>query len=278
MTSHDHFAESLAAYAIDALDRTERAAFEAHLASCRECQQELADLRRVSAGIGLAVTPEDPPASLRSRVLERATRDRTDRPDTWRAAPSGPAMPAISPSRLPWLIAAASLVIAIGAGAYAYSLRAELRTVRQLAADATERVDALRTELMRLRQDSTRLQQVVNVINAPDVREVRLTGSDPAQGATGLVLWSQATGLVFNARRLPPVDPGRDYELWVIPRGGSPISLGMLVTSPDGTVSHTVPLPSTVEVERVAVTVEQAGGSPTGQPQGPSVLAGKIAG
>jgi anti-sigma-K factor RskA len=265
MTSHDHFAESLAAYAIDALDGTERAAFEAHLASCGECQQELADLRRVSAGIGLGVTREDPPASLRSRVLERAAADTA-------ARPSGSA----GTSRLPWLVAAASLVIAIGAGVYAYSLRAELETVRQLAADATERVDTLRTELLRLRQDSTRLQQVVNVISAPDVREVRLAGAGAAQDATGLALWSQATGLVFNARRLPPVDPGRGYELWAIPPGGTPISLGMLVTSPDGTVSQTAALPPTVAVGTIAVTVEQAGGSPTGLPTSDVVLAGKV--
>lgn len=190
----------------------------------------------------------------------------------------GSARHAPIPSRLPWLIAAASLVMAIGAGAYAFSLRVELQTVRQLAADATERVDTLRTELMRLRQDSTRLQQVVNIVNAPDVRQARLAGSGPAQDATGVAFWSPATGLVFNARRLPPIDPARAYELWAIPVGGKPISLGILATSPDGTASHTAPIPPTVNVETVAVTIEQAGGSPTGQPESQPILAGKIAG
>ena len=270
MTSHDHFAESLAAYALDALDRDERTAFEAHLAACRECQEELADLRRVSAGIGLGVTPEAPPASLRSRVLGSVAASGV--------VPTPTVIARDIPSRVPWLIAAAALVMAIGAGAYAYSLRVELQAVRQLASDATERVDTLRTELMRLRLDSTRLQQVVSVINAPDVREARLAGSGAGQGATGLALWSPATGLVFNARRLPPVDPGRGYELWAIPPGGSPISLGMLTTSPDGTVSYTAVLPPTLTVETVAVSIEQAGGSPTGQPQGDIVLMGTIAG
>ena len=283
MTGHDHFAESLAAYALDALDRSERAAFEAHLATCRECQQELTELQRVSAGIGLGVPLEAPPASLRARVLERVTQGHATGMDAvaepkGSALHEGSALVAPTSPRLPWLVAAAALVVAIGTGIYAYTLRAELQTVRQLAAAATERVDTLRTELMRLRQDSTRLQQVVNVINAPDVREARLTGTGPAQGASGLALWSPAAGLVFNARRLPPVDPGRGYELWAIPTGGNPISLGMIATSPDGTASHTAPLPPTVNVEIVAVTIEQAGGSPTGQPLGQPVLAGKIAG
>jgi anti-sigma-K factor RskA len=273
MTSHDHFAELLAAYAVDALDRSERAAFEVHLATCAECQQELVDLRRVTAGIGLGVPREEPPVSLRARVLARAAADA----DTWRAAPAGAAVPPTT-SRIPWLVAAASLIIAVGAGLYAYGLRNELRIVRQLAADATERVDTLRTELMRLRQDSSRLQQVVSIINAPDVRQARLAGMNSAPDATGLALWSQATGLVFNARRMPPVDPGRGYELWAIPPGGKPISLGMLTASPDGTISSTATIPAAVDVETVAVTIEQAGGSPTGQPLGTIVLAGKIAG
>ena len=198
-TSHDHFAESLAAYAIDALDRSERAAFEAHLATCRECQQELTELQRVSAGIGLGVALEEPPASLRSRVLERATQGRVD--NRGALTERDRVRPGFG-SRVPWLVAAAALVVAVGAGIYAYSLRAELQTVRQLAADATERVDTLRTELIRLRQDSTRLQRVVNVINAPDVREARLTGSGPAQGASGLALWSPAIASGRSGSRL----------------------------------------------------------------------------
>jgi len=275
MTSHDQYAESLAAYALDVLDPPERAAVEAHLASCDICQRELVDLRRVSAGIGFGVAPEAPPATLRSRVLNAAIESQT--------APRGP-MPGVTggrtsaTSRIPWLVAAASLVIAIGSVVYAFSTRAELETVRTLAAQASERVETLRTELMRLRQDSTRLQQVVNVINAPDVRQARLSGSGPASSATGLAIWSPATGLVVNARQLPPVEPGRGYELWAIPPGRAPVSIGMLPVTTDGTVSHAVPRLPTLDVETIAVSIEQAGGSPTGQPQGAIVLAGKIAG
>ena len=264
--SHERFAESLAAYALDALDHSERAEFEAHLASCAECRTELTELRRVTAAIGLGVEPQTPPAALRSRVLANLP-----------ASATSPEISARSTtSRTAWLVAAASLVLAAGAVLYALSLRAELRTVQEFAADAANRIETLRIELMQLRQDSSRLQRVVSIINAPDLRQARLAGSGPAEGATGLALWSQASGLVFNARRLPPVDPGRGYELWAILPGGKPISLGMVATSPDGTASLTAPVPPTVDVEIVAITIEQAGGSPTGQPQSSPVLLGRI--
>ena len=39
------------AYAVDALDDLERAAFERHLAECAECQAEVASLREAAAMI-----------------------------------------------------------------------------------------------------------------------------------------------------------------------------------------------------------------------------------
>jgi len=66
----------------------------------------------------------------------------------------------------------------------------------------------------------------------------------------------------------PAADTGKDYELWVIPAGQKPISLGVLRDSP-----LTVPLEALVAGTTLAVTLEATGGSPTGAPQGPLVVA-----
>jgi len=268
MTTHDEVSASLGAYALDALDPGERAAVEAHLASCLTCARELAALRRVTSGIGLAVAADQPPASLRARTLQRALSGADPRPSS---------APTHTPV-LPWLLAAASMVIAVGLGAYAVSLRTELVSVRELAEVATARVETLRAELLTLRQNAAQLQRAVSVVSAPDLRQVRVSGLGPATGAGGLAFWSQANGLVFNARELPPLEPGRAYELWVIPPGASPVSAGMLAVSTDGTASHWTALPADLVLDTVAVSIEQAGGSPTGAPEGPIVMAGKIAG
>ena len=69
----------------------------------------------------------------------------------------------------------------------------------------------------------------------------------------------------------------QSYELWLLPaEGGPPVSLAVL-----GSLEARFPVPS-AQVERLraggklAVSVEPAGGSPTGAPTGPVILVGSI--
>src|SRR5450631_653670 len=56
------------AYAVDAVDDIERAGFEAHLAGCDTCRDEVASLRAAASELA-AGTLTSPPASLRTSVL-----------------------------------------------------------------------------------------------------------------------------------------------------------------------------------------------------------------
>ncbi|MFV0285329.1 MAG: anti-sigma factor domain-containing protein [Demequina sp.] len=77
-----------ASYAIDALDPAERDEFEAHLADCAECRDEVASL--ALAVEELATSHEvTPPASLRSSVMARI--ERTAQVPPLLAPPSAPA-------------------------------------------------------------------------------------------------------------------------------------------------------------------------------------------
>ncbi|MEP7205563.1 MAG: anti-sigma factor [Casimicrobiaceae bacterium] len=74
-----------------------------------------------------------------------------------------------------------------------------------------------------------------------------------------------------------PVPPGRTLELWALPEGGNPASLGVLPA--DSVVRVT--LPATAEsafrnVPALAVSLEPTGGSPTGLPTGPVLYSGPI--
>ncbi len=46
-----------AAYALDALDAAERQVFEEHLAGCRRCQEEVAELSLAAGSLAYAVEP-----------------------------------------------------------------------------------------------------------------------------------------------------------------------------------------------------------------------------
>ena len=64
-----------AAYALDALDVRERAAFEAHLATCGICRDDVREMRETAADLA-ALTSAAPPAGLRSSVLDEIARTR----------------------------------------------------------------------------------------------------------------------------------------------------------------------------------------------------------
>ena len=70
--------ELTAGYALDALDPAERERYEAHLASCERCREELQGFWQVSGALARAAGGPQPPAALRGRILEQA---RSERPN-----------------------------------------------------------------------------------------------------------------------------------------------------------------------------------------------------
>jgi anti-sigma-K factor RskA len=68
-----------------------------------------------------------------------------------------------------------------------------------------------------------------------------------------------------------PAVAGQVHEFWVIAPGAQPVSLGLLEGGP---LVVTYPVPP--EGFILAVSVEPAGGSPTGAPTGPVILTAKI--
>ena len=72
-------------------------------------------------------------------------------------------------------------------------------------------------------------------------------------------------------------DPTRVPELWLIPSGGKPLSLGVLPA--DGLAQIAIPPAFADQTRRdaiVAVSLEPPAGSPTGQPTGPVIGSGKL--
>jgi anti-sigma-K factor RskA len=73
--------------------------------------------------------------------------------------------------------------------------------------------------------------------------------------------------MIVHAGQLPARPANHDFELWALPAGGKPVSLGVLPA--DGTARRDLS-PSQrqalASAAQIAVTLEPAGGSPTGQP------------
>jgi anti-sigma-K factor RskA len=69
MSMHDELKASAAGYVLGSLDAQERREFEAHLAGCAECAEDVASLRPVVSALATAVPQVTPRAELRDRVI-----------------------------------------------------------------------------------------------------------------------------------------------------------------------------------------------------------------
>lgn len=77
---------------------------------------------------------------------------------------------------------------------------------------------------------------------------------------------------------LAAVEADRSLELWAIPDGGKPISLGVVPVGGKGKVELSEAQKGLIgKPITLAVTLEPKGGSPTGQPTGPVLYQGALA-
>jgi anti-sigma-K factor RskA len=119
----DELHELTAAYALNALDDGEERAYEAHLADCARCQEELASLSGTATALAYAAGEATPPDALRGRILEAARAERTN----------------VIPLRARWrpsleALTAVAACLAIGLGIWNITLQHRLNHRSALAA------------------------------------------------------------------------------------------------------------------------------------------------
>jgi anti-sigma-K factor RskA len=240
------------AFAVDALSEVERAQFQRHLGECGSCSQEVLELQMTATWLGAALA-EEPPPELKRRVLAQAmaTRQQTPR------SRFEPGERIKDPKRTPrWAIGAAAAAIIGLAGAAVFG---------GIAMDSQSQLTAAREEAAR--QESKAAEQaqkygpVAELLAAPDLR----TGRAPSNiGGGGTVMMSRSKDrLMFTAAQLPKNDPDQVYQAWLMPAEGAPKPAGLISGGQDGA---TLVAEGLTGVEKFALSIEKAGGSPTGTP------------
>ena len=287
--THEEVQLALAAEALETLTGEERDAALAHVDGCAECAAALAALRDTVAALAYA-TPTaslDPGrrARMRGRLLARAAADGHAR--TPGASPGGetgartphtevtplrPQVTAAPPrrSRGPWLMAAALTALMVGAAAYAFTLRREVRGLSAQIAVLERTVNVQRDSFQR---ELGVRERLLAGLTGPAVRVVQLAAGG-ARAPSGRMFWDQSTDAwTFFAHNLPAMKPGRTYQLWLITPGQRKLPAGTFAPqNGNARVSAQFALPRD-SLFAVAVTDEPAGGVP--QPTGPIVLVGQ---
>ena len=239
------------AYAVDAVDDVERARFEAHMAGCSQCRDEVASLR-TAAGELASMTLASPPPSLRAAVLRdigsvrplppRVTPEQASAPEPTAptAAPSAPSAPASLESkraerarRAPlrqWLVGVAAAAVLATGGLVWSPWSSETSTVQLTA-----------TQQVLQAKDAQRFEQKVGDATATIVRSTSLKKA------------------VIVTANMPDAPAGKVYELW-FQQGPAMVRAGLMPAGP----SNTVLLDGDAATATgVGITVEPAGGSAT---------------
>jgi anti-sigma-K factor RskA len=86
--------------------------------------------------------------------------------------------------------------------------------------------------------------------------------------------------LVLRLKIKPPRDfTGKTLEVWLVPPGGTPRSLGLLPSAEGGTtIALNLPheVAEALATSELAVSLEPSGGSTTGAPTGPVLFSGAV--
>jgi anti-sigma-K factor RskA len=83
--------------------------------------------------------------------------------------------------------------------------------------------------------------------------------------------------LLVKAVGAAPVEPGKALELWMLPTGAPPRSLGLIPATGIARVPLREPSDAALaNIPALAVSLEPATGSPTGLPTGPVLYSGPI--
>jgi anti-sigma-K factor RskA len=100
--------------------------------------------------------------------------------------------------------------------------------------------------------------------------------SDPKTSHPVLVATAERSETVLHVTTLEPAIhvAGASLELWALPRGGQPKSLGLVASEKTALKLVAAADQSLGDVPALAVSLEPQGGSPTGQPTGPVLYTG----
>ncbi|MFL0564240.1 anti-sigma factor domain-containing protein [Microbacterium sp. 179-I 1D1 NHS] len=255
------FAELSAGHALDALSPEDEQAYQQALAAHPEWE-ELVDADAHVAGFLAEGTGEEaPPADVRDRLLAQIGSLPQRMPVAPASAPetvvepepepelvvAGPPTEAVQAvQRRNWtrglfaLVASAALLVGIGWGVG--SIMEQVRTPAQV--QALEQIEA-----------------------SPDAQSATGQFTD---GGEAEVHWSPSLGkVVLTTNDAPKIADDRTFELWFV-RGDEPIAAGTFDPSDDVTALLDGDF---TPGDIIAITVEQAGGSPDGKPTTEPIVA-----
>jgi len=288
MTHEEAFA-SIDAAALDALDGAERVAVLTHIEGCATCRAELEAVRATVANLAFstALAADTPTASrsrIRHRLMQRVSseeRASTETPSSFSVVthPLGTVVQPMDPTvtaddsrsvlpltrRLGWRAAewtalAAGILFAASLGVIGAMWQERGRLHAMIDAQSTNERLAIATNDS-LRAKLSARDSLLGGLTGRDVAVMTLT-STAARSPFARMFWDKSRNTwTLVAHDLPPLRPGRAYQLWLVTRTGK-ISAGTFAEQQGNAVMRATYALPPEQLRAIAVTEEPAAGSP----------------
>jgi anti-sigma-K factor RskA len=233
-------------YVLGMASEAERAEFEAMCQQYPEVAQarEAFELALEDQLLHDAVAP---PVQLKSRVAETLLKTHTAYTAEREAASETKVR---SMNTWKWL-AAASLILLVGALAWAISLNNKYERLQQQTATLQNRSEAITAQLNQLKADAQKMQ-------SPTVKMAAMQGTAIAPGAFATVYWDTTSKDVYMMiNNLPQPASDKQYQLWAL-INNQPVDLGVFEVRQEKLL---VKMRNVQNAQAFAVTLEPKGGS-----------------
>lgn len=209
----------------------------------------------------------DRAAALRTMLSDQSFARRVD---AWRErlAPLNDAIPELMPPQRLWSAIERRLSGSAGG---------DVRIWRAATAGATALAAALlAVVVLRAPQTLPAPAPAPQIAARPAVQRPALVAQLGAPAATALLAVYQEKDGSLIVRPAVVDANNQDAELWVIPKGGKPVSLGLIARDRPTRIVPGARKSLLMRDAVLAVSLEPIGGSPTGQPTGPVVAMGTL--
>jgi len=254
----NHIEELFPFYALDALTEEERNLVETYLAKHPEARAKVADMIRAASELPQSVSPVEPSRGTKDALMARVAVDASAR-----ARSSIQRQPSRRVNRFESFFRTLSLATAVLVIVWVVVLNIQVVRLRNQIASLNNALAA----------QSNSLNQIIQNLpqnNPSGTITVSLKGTNAQPQAQGQLIADPASqSAVLVVTGLPPLEPGKTYQVWLI--ADAPISAGLLTVDSNGQgVLIVTSTESIGSFKSLGISVEPQGGSP--QPTGDIVV------
>tara|TARA_R110002049_G_scaffold9680_1_gene48696 strand:- start:324 stop:1193 length:870 start_codon:yes stop_codon:yes gene_type:complete len=287
---NEELQDKAALYALGALEPIEASAFEEQMFGDPELSALVGDLCETTAAMASTVSRVEPSSEIRARIMASIQPSQTQKP-----LQSTPATQSTGwRGMVGWGIAAGLSACCVFLWNERSQLEMQVSVLSGNEADAMQLAEDRRLDSQRIGKELAQVRGVLQGVQADlssanaevaqwrekdamaQMRIATLQSTvDEYQQGVAVVVWdSEKHEGMLKLERMPAIDPGKDYQLWVVdPKNPKPVNAGVVRVDEEGFANiQFKPVDAVSDAAKFALSVEREGGVP--ENEGPIVLIG----